>query len=69
MRLDLKSLNIDSTERDLVTDKMKVNLYMLGSLMLHRIGGEVDYSDIVTVNHQRGLQRTMKFLQQLPYPT
>jgi hypothetical protein len=32
-------------------DKVKINLNMLGALVLNGIGGEVDSADIITVDH------------------
>jgi hypothetical protein len=37
-------------------DKVKINLNMLGALVLNRVGGEVDGADIVTVD-QSGLRQ------------
>jgi hypothetical protein len=33
-----------------LTDKVKINLDMLGVLVLNRIGGEVDDTDVVAVD-------------------
>jgi hypothetical protein len=38
-----------------VTDKVEVNLNMLGVLVLDRVGGEVDGVDVVTVD-QSGMR-------------
>jgi hypothetical protein len=40
----------DLTNGNLLSDKMKINLHMLGALMLNRVGGEVHNADIVTVD-------------------
>jgi hypothetical protein len=38
---------------------------MLGSLMLNRVGGEVDGTDVVTIDHGGAAKRVMKLLQKL----
>jgi hypothetical protein len=35
---------------DLLSNKMEINLHMLGALMLNGVGGEVDGADDVTVD-------------------
>jgi hypothetical protein len=40
----------DLTDDNLLSDKMKVNLHMLGALMLNRVGGAVHGADIITVD-------------------
>jgi hypothetical protein len=35
---------------NVLSDKMKINLHMLGALMLNGVGGEVHNADIVTVD-------------------
>jgi hypothetical protein len=32
------------------SDEVEVDLYMLGALMLNRVGGEVDSTDVVAVD-------------------
>jgi hypothetical protein len=41
---------------------------MLGSLLLDKIGGEVDDVDVITVNHYSMTKRALKFLQKLAQP-
>jgi hypothetical protein len=38
---------------------------MLGSLMLDWVGGEVDNTDIITIDQGGTMERTMKFMQKL----
>jgi hypothetical protein len=39
MSSDMKDANL--TDDNLLSDKMKINLHMLGALMLNGVGGEV----------------------------
>ena len=39
------------TERHAITNKVEINLYMLGPLVLHRVGGHVHGTDVITINH------------------
>jgi hypothetical protein len=45
---------------NLLSDKMKINLHMLGALMLNGVGGEVHDADVVAVDmgapRRRGLE-------------
>jgi hypothetical protein len=47
------------------SDEVQVNLDMLGSLMLDWIGGEVDNTDIVTIDQCGATERTAKLVQKL----
>jgi hypothetical protein len=38
---------------------------MLGSLMLDRVGGEVDDTDVVTIDHGGAAKRMPELLQEL----
>jgi hypothetical protein len=42
--------NVNLTNGNLLLDKMKINLHMLGVLMLNGVGGEVHDADIITVD-------------------
>jgi hypothetical protein len=37
-----------------ITDEVKVDLHMLGPLVLHGVGGEVDRTDVVAVRDENG---------------
>jgi len=37
------------TNGNLFADEMKINLNMLGALVLHRVSGEIHITDIVTI--------------------
>ena len=43
-------LKFDITNNNLVSNKMKINLNVFRMLVLHRIGGHVDSTDIVTID-------------------
>jgi hypothetical protein len=54
----MKTMYDDLHDLDALTDEVKVDLNMLGALMLDRIGGEVDRADVVAVGQsdpQQGL--------------
>jgi hypothetical protein len=40
----------DLTDGDLLSNKIKINLHMLGVLILNGVGGEVHDADIITVD-------------------
>ena len=52
--------NTKITNSDSFPDEVKINLNVLGSLMLNWIGGHVDYTNVVTIHQcgapERGMQ-------------
>ena len=60
--------NADFTEGDSFSDEVQVDLDMLSSLMLNRVGGEVDSTDIITIDQCCSTKRTAKLLQKLAQP-
>jgi len=58
--------NTDGSNGDPFPDEVEVDFHVLGSLMLNRVGGEVDGADVVAVDEADRLQRVMKFLEKLP---
>ena len=60
--------NTDSADGDPFTDKVKVNLHVLGTLMLDGVGGEVDGADVVAVDKGGGLHGLVEFLKELLQP-
>jgi nucleoside-triphosphatase THEP1 len=56
----------NSANGNTFTDEMKVNLHVLGALMLNRVGGEVDRADIVAIDEAGGGEWVTKFLEKLP---
>jgi nucleoside-triphosphatase THEP1 len=55
----------DFTEGDSFSDKVQVNLDVLGSLMLNQVGGEVDNTKIISIDQCGAMERTVKLLQKL----
>jgi hypothetical protein len=58
----------DLTDDNLLSDKMKINLHMLGALMLNGIGGEVHGADIVIVDEGAPRRRGLELVEQLTQP-
>jgi hypothetical protein len=54
------------TDGDLLSDKMEINLHMLGVLMLNRFGGEVHGADVDTVDKSASRRRALELMEQLP---
>ena len=52
--------NTKITNGDALSDEVKINLNVLGSLMLNRVGGHVDGTDVVAIHQcgapERGMQ-------------
>jgi hypothetical protein len=46
-------------------DEVKVDLHVLRALMLHKIGGEVDHVDVVTVDEGRTHEGAVELLEKL----
>jgi hypothetical protein len=42
--------NTNITDSNALTDKVEINLNMLGALVLNGVGGEVDGTDVITVD-------------------
>jgi hypothetical protein len=59
---------VDLTDCDSLSDKMKINLYMYGALMLNGVGGEVHGADVVTVDESAPRRRTLELMEQLAQP-
>jgi hypothetical protein len=57
--------DVDSTDGDTFPDKVEVNHNMLGTLMLHRVGGEVDGTDVVAVDQSGPRRRRLELLEKL----
>jgi hypothetical protein len=55
----------DLTNDNLLSDKMKINLHMLGALILNRVGGEIHIADVVTVDKGALRQRGLELVEQL----
>jgi hypothetical protein len=53
---------------DILSNKVEINLHMLDVLMLNGVGGEVDGTDVVTVNQRALRQQTLELMEQLSQP-
>ena len=51
------------TEGDALSNEVEINLDMLRTLMLNRVRGEINRTNIVTIDNSRTLERRMEFLQ------
>jgi hypothetical protein len=59
----------DLVDGDLLSNKVEINFYMLGALMLNGVGGEVDGANVVIVDQRALRQRTLEHMEQLPQPS
>jgi hypothetical protein len=55
----------DLTDDNLLSHKMKINIYMLGALMLNGVGGEIHDADIVAVDKCAPRRRGLELVEQL----
>jgi hypothetical protein len=60
--------DMDLTDGDLLSDKIEINLHMLGVLMLNKVGGEVHDANIVIVDKCASRWRTLELMEQLAQP-
>jgi hypothetical protein len=58
----------DLTDGDLFSDEVKINLYMLGTLVLNGVVGEVHGTYVVAVDERTPGRRRLEFQQQLAQP-
>ena len=63
----MKNTNI--TKSNPLAHKVKINLDVLGPLMLNMVGGHVDHTDVVTVDQRRAGKRSMKLDEKLAQPS
>jgi hypothetical protein len=52
-----------------LADKVKINLNILGTVVLNKVGEEVDGADVVTVDHSGPRQAAVQLHKQLTKPT
>jgi hypothetical protein len=53
---------------DAISDEVKIDLHMLGPLVLHRVGGELDGADVVAVDQRAPGEGTMELGEELAEP-
>jgi len=61
--------NSKITNRNPLPDEVEINLNMLGSLMLNRVGGHVNSVDVVTIHQRSSAKWGMQLLKQLAQPS
>jgi hypothetical protein len=59
----------DLSDDNLLSDKIKINLHMLGALMLNRVGGEVHSADVVTIDKGASRRWGLELVEQLSQPS
>jgi hypothetical protein len=58
----------DLIDCDLLSDKMEINLHMLGALMLNGVGEEVHDTDVVIVDKGASRRWALELMEHLPQP-
>jgi hypothetical protein len=58
----------DLTDDDLFSDEVKINLHMLGALVLNGVVGEVHNTYVVAVDERTPRWRSLELQQQLSQP-
>jgi len=59
----------DITNSNTLPHEVKIDLNVLGALMLNRVGGHVDGADVVAVDQQSASRRCMKLNEKLAQPS
>ena len=60
--------NSKITNGNPLPNEVEINLNMLGSLMLNRIGGHVDGADVITIDQRSALRRSIELKEKLAQP-
>ena len=60
--------NMNFAKSHLLADEVDVDLDVLGTTVVDRVGCHVDSADVVAVDDCSNLQRDMEFLKKLPQP-
>jgi hypothetical protein len=58
-----------STDGNLLSDEIKINLHMLRVLMLNGVSGEVHDADVVTVDESAARWQSLELMQELAQPS
>ena len=61
--------NSNVPKRNTISNEVKIDLDVLGTLMLNGVRGHVDGADIVAKNDCGGRERSVKLLEELAKPT
>jgi hypothetical protein len=55
--------NMNNSGSNLVVNKVQINLNVLGTLMLHQVGREINDTDVAAVNKSSSVRRSVKFFK------
>ena len=58
----------DITNSNTLPHEVKIDLNVLGALMLDRVGGHVDSADVVTIDQRGALRSSMELKEKLTQP-
>jgi hypothetical protein len=61
--------DVDLVDGNLLSNKMKINLHMLGVLMLNGVGGEIHGADVVVVDKCALRWQGLELMEQLSQPS
>ena len=61
--------NSNVPKRNTISNEVKIDLDVLGTLMLNRVRGHIDGADIVAKNNCGSRERSVKLLEELAKPT
>ena len=59
----------DITNSNTLPHEVKIDLNVLGALMLDRVGGHVDSADVVTIDQRGALRSSMELKEKLTQPS
>jgi hypothetical protein len=59
----------DLADDNLLSNKIKINLHMLGALVLNEVGGEVHGADVVAVDKGAPRRQGLELVEQLMQPS
>ena len=59
----------DITNSNTLPHEVKIDLNVLGALMLDRVGGHVDSADVVTIDERGALRSSMELKEKLTQPS
>ena len=59
----------DITNSNTLPHEVKIDLNVLGVLMLDRVGGYVDSADVVTIDQRGALRSSMELKEKLTQPS